>query len=305
MAEPPLALTPTELKARLNGFVREYLQNKSPETVGTYRRTLNEFERYFALRQESFRFRPSDVEAYKQYLTLERGLREVSVSTYLTGLRRFCQYLVDTGLLQTNPAAGVKGNPRPSDHMRRALTHAEIARLKAVLETATVVDLRDRAIVLAMLHAGLSEIEIVRADVQDLEQTLVGWFLRVQGKGRTSKDQQVSVEETLAMAIEEYLRRRRHVRPEQPLFASHGPQSEGTRLLTRSVRSRVNRLLRLAGLKDEGVSPHSLTHTAPLLWLEAGLSLEEVRRRMRHGTITTTQIYVRQQGALDGAPPAD
>lgn len=305
MADSPLALTPTELKARLSGFVREYLHDKSPETVGTYRRTLNEFERYFAPRKESFRFRPSDIEDYKQYLTGERGLQQVSVSTYLTAVRRFCQYLVDIGLLQTNPAAGVSGHRRPTDHTRRPITREEIDRLMGVLESATVIDLRDRAIVLAMLHAGLSEIEIVRADVEDLEQTLVGWFLRVQGKGRSIKDQQVPIDEPVAAAFEAYLRRRRRVRPEEPLFASHGQTAEGSRLHTRSVRARVNRLLGRAGLKDADVKPHSLTHTAPLLWLDSGLSLEEVKRRMRHGTIATTQIYLRQQGALDRPPPAD
>jgi len=61
------------------------------------------------------------------------------------------------------------------------------------------------------------------------------------------------------------------------------------------VRARVNTRLRAAGLKKAGISPHSLTHTAALLWLAQGLPVEEVRRRMRHGTLDTTMIYFRKQ----------
>jgi integrase/recombinase XerC len=296
-----LQLTLTELDARLRGFVREYLKGKSKETVGTYRRALNEFKRYFAPRKTHFRFRSEDVAAYKGYLMEERGLSQVSVSTYLTALRRFCQYLVDVGLLDENPASAVKGNRRPSEHSRRPLSAKEVGHLLETLSTAAAIDRRDRAIVYCMLYAGLSEIEIVRADVQDLEQTLMGWFLRVQGKGRTVKDQQVHVDPPVMEALHSYLDARGRVRPEDPLFVSHGHRSDGERLNTRSVRSRINALLKEAGLKRPGITPHSLTHTAALLWLGDGLSVEEVKERMRHGTLDTTMIYFRQQGALKKA----
>ena len=89
----PLRLSVAALADRLDGFVTDYLKSKSPETRGTYRRTLNEFERYHATRaarpSSAFRFVEKDVEAYKTYLMEERELSQVSVSTYLTALRRF------------------------------------------------------------------------------------------------------------------------------------------------------------------------------------------------------------------------
>src|SRR5690606_2620156 len=78
MKEPP-SLTLSELQARLDAFTHEYLRGKSQETVGTYRRTLNEFERWFATQRGRFRFRTEDVEAYKRYLMEERRLSQVSV----------------------------------------------------------------------------------------------------------------------------------------------------------------------------------------------------------------------------------
>ncbi|MDX1531077.1 MAG: site-specific integrase, partial [Rhodothermales bacterium] len=257
------ALTLTELEARLDGFVTEYLRGKSKETVGTYRRALNEFERYYAPRKDRFRFRTDDVEAYKAYLMDERELSQVSVSTYLTALRRFCQYLVDIGLLEENPARSVKGNRRPSEHSRKVLGERDVEALFGVLRTKNPIDRRDRAIVHLMLFAGLSEIEIVRADVEDLDQTLMGWFLRVQGKGRTVKDQQVPLDPPVMDAVRLYLDARGRVRPEAPLFVSHGHRSEGERLNTRSVRSRINGLLKQAGLKRPGITPVKVSSSPP------------------------------------------
>ena len=91
-----LSLSLRELRDHLQAFQDDYLADKSDETVGTYRRSLNSFEKWF-VQQEPFRFTEDDIRDYKRYLMEERELSQVSVSTYLTALRRFCQYLTDIG----------------------------------------------------------------------------------------------------------------------------------------------------------------------------------------------------------------
>jgi len=265
-----LSLSLRELRDHLQAFQDDYLADKSDETVGTYRRSLNSFEKWF-VQENNFRFTEDDVRAYKTYLMEERDLSQVSVSTYLTALRRFCQYLTDVGELSHNPATGVKGNRRPDSHSRSVLTEQDIEALEEVLGAATQIDKRDRAIISLMLYAGLSEIEIVRANVEDLEHTLMGPVLRVQSKGRTVKDQEAPLDEPVLEAVEDYLDTRDDVHPEDPLFVSHGHRSDGERLKTRSVRSRVNGYLKQAEIKRKGVTPHSLTHTAALIWLNEEL----------------------------------
>jgi integrase/recombinase XerC/integrase/recombinase XerD len=297
----PLTLSLRELRDHLQAFQDDYLADKSDETVGTYRRSLNSFEKWF-VRTNDFAFTEDDVRAYKTYLMEERDLSQVSVSTYLTALRRFCQYLTDIGKLDENPATAVKGNRRPDTHSRSVLTETDIEKLEAELGTATQIDKRDTAIVYLMLYAGLSEIEIVRANVEDLERTLMGPVLRVQGKGRTVKDQEAPLDEPVLAAVEAYLDTRDDVHPEDPLFVSHGHRSDGKRLKTRSVRSRINGYLKAAEIKRKGVTPHSLTHTAALIWLNDGMPLDEVKQRMRHGTLDTTMIYYKKQGLLKRDP---
>ena len=301
-ADPPLRLSVAQLADRLEAFVSEYLKEKSKETKGTYRRALNEFERYHATRagrpSSRFRFVEGDVEAYKAYLMEERELSQVSVSTYLTALRRLCDYLVARGELDENPARSVKGNRRPSSHSRGVLRADEVERLFEAVPQETAIGRRDRAIIALMVYGGLSEIELVRADVGDVDRTLMGTFLRVQGKGRQSKDESVPLDPEAVDPLEIYLLARDGAGPKAPLFVSHGHRSDGTRLNTRSVRGRVNAHLRKAGLKRRDISPHSLTHTAALIWLNAGMPVEEVRRRMRHGTLETTMISFKRQGLL-------
>ena len=298
----PLRLTVAELDKRLATFVSDYLKDKSPETRGTYRRSLNEFERYHAVRAQRpssrFRFVEADVEAYKTYLMEERELSQVSVSTYLTALRRLCDYLVALGDLPDNPARGVKGNRRPQSHTRGVLTADDVATLFDAVPRMTPIGRRDRAMVALMVYAGLSEVELVRADLGDVDRTLMGTFLRVQGKGRQTKDESVPLDPEAVDPLEIYLMERDDADPAAPLFVSHGHRSAGTRLNTRSVRGRINTHLRAAKLKKRGISPHSLTHTAALIWLTSGMPVEEVRRRMRHGTLETTMISFKKQGLL-------
>ena len=302
MAAPPLRLSVADLSDRLEGFVTDYLKEKSKETRGTYRRALNEFERYHGARaarpSSRFRFVEEDVEAYKAYLMEERELSQVSVSTYLTALRRLCDYLVARGDLEENPARAVKGNRRPGSHSRGVLTEAQVEELIAAIPQVTEIGRRDRALVSLMVFGGLSEVELTRADVGDVDRTLMGTFLRVQGKGRQSKDQTVPLDAAAVDPLEIYLLSREQAGPDAPLFVSHGHRSAGTRLNTRSVRGRINTHLRAAKLKKRGISPHSLTHTAALIWLNSGMPVEDVRRRMRHGTLETTMISFKKQGLL-------
>jgi integrase/recombinase XerC/integrase/recombinase XerD len=296
-----LTLSLRELRDHLDAFQEDYLADKSDETVGTYRRSLKSFERWF-VQENDITFTEDDMHAYKKHLMEERDLSQVSVSTYLTAVRRFCQYLTDIGKLEANPAKAVKGNRRPDSHSRSVLTEKDIEKLEEVVDDASQIDKRDTAIIDLMLYAGLSEIEIVRANVEDLEHTLMGPVLRVQSKGHTVKDQEAPLDPPVLESVEAYLDTRDDVHPEDPLFVSHGHRSDGKRLKTRSVRSRINGYLKDAGIKRKGVTPHSLTHTAALIWLNNGMPLDEVKQRMRHGTLDTTMIYYKKQGLLKRDP---
>ncbi len=273
------------------------LSDKRPETRGTYQRALREFLRWFP-GEDSFRFQVDDVERYKSYLTKTRNLSDVSVSTYLTALRRFCEYLVNVGVLIANPARHVDGNKRPVTHSRESLSQADVQRLLDSVEKTDSRGLRDYAVIKLMLGCALSEIEIIRADVADLQYHDGKSVLFVQGKGRNEKDEFVVLQDDSRKVIDQYLRTRTNPSPQAPLFASAGNRTKGLRMSTRGIRERVTFYLESAGIKRgrlRKLTPYSLRHTAALMMADAGATAEEIRQRMRLGSIATAMLYLNER----------
>jgi integrase/recombinase XerC/integrase/recombinase XerD len=224
-------------------------------------------------------------------------LTDVSVSTYLTALRRFCAFLVDRRVLAMNPAKAVNGNARPSRHSRAFLSDVEVNRLLSVVPRGGERGARDFGMILLMLEAGLSEIELIRADVRDLHADDVPAHLVVQGKGRKRKDETVSLPRPVVHALHAYLATRGTPGQREPLFLSAGNRTRGLRMTTRGIRDRVNGYLQDAGIRGRGnrkVSPYSLRHTAAIVVARSGASPEELRRRMRLGSLATALLYIHQ-----------
>ncbi len=287
-----LRLSNARLSEEIEQFLSEYLKEKGAETKGTYQRALRTFEQYYARAKAWFQFRIEDVEQYKKYLMEEKKLSQVSVSTYLTALRRLLDYFVAQGLLEENPAKKVKGNRRPTAHTAGTLTEAEVQKLLSVIPTEKLQDHRDYLIIRLMLEAAVRVHEIVKANVEDLKKFSTHYVLFVQAKGKKTKDDTVEVPLALGQEIEAYLERRQHIQPTSPLFVSNSHRVSNARLTTRALHYRVMHWLHEAGIHRANLSPHSLQHTAAKLWIERDkLSIDEVKRRMRHGLISTTKIY--------------
>lgn len=306
----PVKLTLKEVVDHYEGFLKE-CESKSPETRGTYQRALRLFIQWFPV-DKRFQFRVRDVERYKRYLVEQKGLQNVSVATYMTALRRFCQYLIDIRVLESNPAKRVVGGRRPTRHSRTFLTYEELAALLASVDRSNEQGARDFAIIRLMLGCALSERECVLADLGDYRRRPSGdWVINVQGKGRSVKDESVTMPIEAVEAIEEYLARRYNETPrppEAPLFASMSNRTHGDRMTPRGLREAVNRWLKGSGVKqerDRRLTPFSLRHTAGLILVDNGASVEEVMRRMRIEWRPTAQLYFKLRGKQTDEQPND
>ncbi|MCS7176118.1 MAG: tyrosine-type recombinase/integrase [Candidatus Kapabacteria bacterium] len=300
---PAVRLRLTQVLDYVNGFLESATQ-QSEATRQTYARTLREFA-YFFTRDRRFFFRPRDVERYRRYLTRIRRLRPASVATYMTALRRFCQYLVDSGVLERNPARRVPGAQRPQQHSRSFLTADEVRRLLESIETGTAEGLRDRALVLMMLGCACSERELSLANIGDIRRQGKRWVIYLQGKGRKAKDELIPIPPAVYSELRKYLEARGEVRAEDPLFISYSPRSYGQRMSVRGIREVVNQRLKEAAIKGERrlrLTPFSLRHTAGILLAESGASVEEIMERMRIRWRPTALLYFRQRGRVGSDP---
>ncbi len=287
------------LRQHNDGFLKS-IGHKQPETIGTYQRALREFMRWFSMDSE-FSFEIVDVERYKEYLITTRGLSGVSISTYLTAVRRFCQYLTTVGILLINPAFYVNGNKRPVVHSRGTLSELEVVQLFDSIDRGSALGARDYAIVQLMIGCALSEIEIIRANVGDVKSINGKPVLFVQGKGKRAKEDAVLLPGEVKDGIDVYLARRNSIVAQAPLFMSDGNRTRGMRMTTRGVRTRVNEYLEIAGIRKGRlgtVTPYSLRHTAALMMADSGASAEEIRQRMRLGSIGTAMMYIDHRNKL-------
>ena len=301
---PSVRLSFRSLQKYQEGFLRSLRHNR-PETRGTYERALRGFLQWFR-EDGQCRFRVQDIERYKRHLKKKKRLSGVSVSTYLTAVRRLCDFLVRAKVLRENPGKQVGGSHRPLSHSRDVLTPEQLRKLMelAADEAKDALDergLRDLAFLKLMVSCGLSEIEIIRADVQDLRREGGNALLWVQGKGKVHKDAAVSLPHDVVTIIDRYLALRGTPKPTDPLFGSAGNRTWGERMTTRGVRERVNRYLGAAGVRkgrNGKVTPGSLRHTAALLMAASGATADEIRDRMRLGSVETAMLYINQNTQL-------
>lgn len=293
-----------------DNFLRS-ISDKRKETVGTYERALREFVQFFA-KDGKFMFRVRDVERYRKHLAETKKMKDASIATYMTALRRFCQYLVEIEVLEKNPAKRVYGSARPKNHNRDFLTLDEVKTLLDSINANEESGLRDIAIIRLMLGCACSEVEIAAMDWKDLEarNKNEGWTLIVQGKGRSIKDERIPVPPETAAALRAYraTQTRRdennktiYPAPDAPMFLSYSNRSKGGRITIRGVREAIVRRLKESGVQKGRagrLTPFSLRHTAGILMVESGASVEELMQRMRIVWRPTAMLYFQQKGKL-------
>ena len=277
------------------GFLKE-LRKSKPETRGTYERSLHKFIRWYPVDQK-FQFRVEDVERYKTYLTKKIRLSPVSVSTYLTALRRLCDYLVELKVLEKNPAKEVKGNRRPQQHSRETISAQDVQTIFQSIDRNDERGFRDFAIIKAMVGCGLSEIELIRADIGDLKMISSTMVFNVQGKGKTTKETTVILPNDVKEAFQGYLAFRKDADDDEPLIMSAGNRTRGKRMTTRGIRQRVNMYLEAAGVKNgksRRITAFSLRHTAATIMAQNGATVEELQSKFRIGTAGTAMLYIKK-----------
>lgn len=166
------------------------------------------------------------------------------------------------------------------------------------VETDTEEGASNYAILSLMVTGGLRTIEVTRADISDLRTLGENTVLFIQGKGRDEKTEYIKISEPVEKAIRQYLKFRDRPTDSAPRFTSTSNNSKGKRLTTRTISGIVKTALKNVGYDSEGLTAHSLRHTAITLALLARREITEVQQFARHANLNTTMIY---NHALDKA----
>jgi len=264
----------------------------SPETIRSYHAHVGQFVDWCTAQE----LNPAEaseetLERYRAHLVGE-GYGRGTISVKLSVVRRLYEAATWRGLRPDNPAAGLKA---PKERGTRAdrVKYLSLAGLRELLDApdkATPKGKRDRAILALQGLHGLRVFEVARLEIGDLHLGDPAW-VTVVGKG--AKARQVYLTTRTKKTLETWLAVRPSGGGHRRVFTTLDPRTAGEPLSRRSVRRMVDAYLSALGLKEGGVSCHSLRHSFATWSLAGGAKLEAIQDALGHSSVETTQVYAK------------
>ena len=263
-------------------------QDLYKKSTVTYQDALKQFVKFIDTSGIQ-RINTEDIITYKRLLQ-SQGRKKNTINSYLIAIKKFFAWL-DSRNIYPNVAVSIKLLKKPKGFCKDVLSVEQIKNLLASINTSTLKGRRDYALINLLVRTGLRTIEVIRADVGDLEQAGFEATLRVWGKGRETKDEKAILTYEVLRPLQDYLYARQVNGDNEPLFTSIANRNGGERLTTRSISRIVKERLKAVGIDNERITAHSLRHTAVTLALLGGAGLQDTQAMARHGNINTTLIY--------------
>ena len=258
----------------------------SPRTVEVYLRDVAALRAFVG---DKALARLSAIDIRGQLAELFDANGPATLNRKLSSVRAFCRFLVKRGVLEGNPAAGVRG-PKRRRGLPRALDVDDAFRLvEAPLEAPAKTErqewlrLRDAALLELLYGTGLRVSEACALDVDDIDRSRFGGVALVLVRhGKGDKARQVPLGGAADRALAAYLPARQALGASGPaLFVNY----EGERLTSRSVQ----RMVRTWG----PTTPHGLRHTFATHLLDEGVDLRAIQDLLGHASLASTQIYTK------------
>lgn len=248
---------------------------------------------------ELLRLQPAHIRRFVAQMH-SRGRSGRGIALILSGWRGFFTWAGRQGLLEHNPAQGVRA-PRAPKPLPKALGVDDAVRLAEFDNPGADpwLEARDAAMVELLYGCGLRVGELAGLDAQPGPQTErqgQGWIDLQAGEahvfGKGSKRRSVPVGAAALRALRDWLALRPTRFAPGALDAALFISQRGTRLTTHSIWRLLRQRSQQAGLTTP-VHPHMLRHSFASHLLQSSGDLRAVQELLGHASITTTQVYTR------------
>lgn len=246
----------------------------------------------FLSRREVFdpsAIRPVHIDAFLQ--SRGRNLARSTMAGITTALRGWLRYLAFRGLVAPSLAAGVYG-PRlyALESLPRCLTHDELRRFFAAIDTSKPSGRRDYALFMLMLSSGvrLGETLALRLDDINWEQRT----LHVRSS-KTRRSRVVPFAAEAGTALIRYLQRdRRACDSVREVFLGFCCKAGRPLQCVSTMMEKFRRYARKAGLQQRATS-HALRHTFAQNVLDGGADHTTLQNLLGHTSPTWISIYAK------------
>jgi site-specific recombinase XerD len=225
-----------------------------------------------------------------------------TVKQHLAAIRMLFDWLVVGHVLPVNPASAVRG---PMHVVKKGktpvLTGTEARLLLDAIDTATIIGLRDRALIGVMVYSFARVGAVTAMNVEDYYQQGKRWWFRLHEKG--GKQHQVPVHHAAEEMLDAYLRAAQidgdATQRKLPLFRTiaRTKRLSERRLSRREVLAMVKRRAPRAGL-PYSVCCHTFRATGITAYLENGGTIEKAQQIAAHESPRTTKLYDRTADQL-------
>lgn len=216
----------------------------------------------------------------------EQGLRAATINRRLSAISSFFEFLMgeaeDDGW--RNPVRWKRHSIRPGRRLPRDVSDQTVAQLFQVID-----DPRDRAIFTLMVGAGLRVGEVVRLQLDGVQDTGAFALTRLRVCGKGDKERIVWLTAEVMHHLQNWLEERPRANNSHLFLNQHGQP-----LSVAGVQFRLKQYCELAGVR---FSCHQLRHTFARRLAEQSMPIDSLAKLLGHSNLQTTQGYI------DGADP--
>ena len=290
--------------------VRRY----SDRTVSIYEGVLSDYLAYVSRQvpvssDEQFAqtFNVSELRSYVAHMLDDKDPKSArTVNLHLSALSGFCRYLMQQGLLKSNPVKLVtkpkteKRIPqfyrkdameeyfRQSQHYLEEEYHAFLEEWHTNSGMETYSGIIERVIVSTLYSLGIRRSELIGMCISDVD--FGRNVVKVRGKG--DKMREIPLVPLLSEEILLYLKavevmcgRKRSLK--EPLFVTYNGSPLYPAYVDRAVKSALGKVGKIRGQK----SPHMLRHSLATELMNEDTPLNSIKELLGHSSLAATQVY--------------
>ena len=231
---------------------------------------------------------------------LNRARKAPTVKQHLAAIRMLFDFLIVGQVVDSNPAAAVRG---PKHVVKRGktpvLTNDEARQLIDSLDTSTPVGMRDRALIALLIYSFARVSAALHMNVDDYYPQGKRWWVRLHEKG--GKQHEMPAHHLLESYIDEYVSEAGIAGEKaSPLFRTALGK---TGKLTDRRMNRTDALRMIwRRARDAGIATalgcHSFRATGITVYLANGGLLEHAQQMAAHESARTTKLYDRRSDKI-------
>lgn len=289
-------MSPELLRHRYERWILS-TQSLSPHTVRAYSSDVHSLLRFLGPEFRIETLVSDDLYRFVDHLSAKEA-SSVTIRRRVSGIRSFCCWLSDSGIVESDPAEGLSLRFAQPKRLPRVISAGELSRLlrhltlQAGLGRGLVgssipvgrqVEITTLLATLLLVGTGMRVGELTGVTLAEVD--LESRTIRVLGKGLRERMVYLSNDWVVSL-LQAYLLPRETVANDEALLLNRS----GHPLSSCALRARLERAGMESGL-GRRLTPHMLRHTAATQLIEAGVDIRFVQRLLGHASLMTTEIY--------------